>query len=189
MDISFSLTHESISDNDDSEMQCIISIFCDEDINDESALNEYNSMNHIENILNIIEEMDEMLFLNRIILSTLFRESYRNLFNYTSEISLSPEYYNNLQHYLTSSRNFQDIIDDSMNVSVEQKGLPIELIAALPERLALDSDDVCAICTDNYKENELITVLPCNHSYHKTCIKIWLKSNANCPICREDLAY
>lgn len=43
----------------------------------------------------------------------------------------------------------------------------------------------CSICLDEYKINDKIMILDCEHIYHKECIKLWLDKNDNCPICRE----
>ena len=48
--------------------------------------------------------------------------------------------------------------------------------------------DSCAVCTDKYSEKELTRTLPCNHSYHATCIDDWiLKRSSICPICKFNL--
>lgn len=51
-----------------------------------------------------------------------------------------------------------------------------------------DSDkyQTCAICLEDYKENEELRILPCEHEYHKNCIDEWLvKNNSSCPKCRQ----
>lgn len=45
----------------------------------------------------------------------------------------------------------------------------------------------CIICLENYKYNDLIALMKCNHRYHYKCIKKWLNYNPNCPICRKDI--
>jgi len=44
----------------------------------------------------------------------------------------------------------------------------------------------CAICSDEIKINTNIIKLKCNHIFHEFCIKIWLKENYICPICRNE---
>lgn len=44
----------------------------------------------------------------------------------------------------------------------------------------------CVICTEKVKKNALVTSLNCTHSFHKTCIKKWLKASTKCPLCRQD---
>ncbi|KAI5661013.1 hypothetical protein M9H77_20336 [Catharanthus roseus] len=43
----------------------------------------------------------------------------------------------------------------------------------------------CAICLLEFKENDYVRTLPvCSHDFHVDCIDIWLRSHANCPLCR-----
>jgi len=47
------------------------------------------------------------------------------------------------------------------------------------------NDDSCPICIGKFNKN-LVTILPCKHIFHKTCIKKWLIKESNlCPICRK----
>ena len=49
-------------------------------------------------------------------------------------------------------------------------------------------DGKCSICQLDYEDKEIITKLPCDHTFHKECIKQWLKNyNHICPVCRHDL--
>ncbi|KAL3517224.1 hypothetical protein ACH5RR_024126 [Cinchona calisaya] len=48
------------------------------------------------------------------------------------------------------------------------------------------NDRLCAICLCEYKELEMLRLLPdCKHYFHVTCIDAWLKLNASCPVCRS----
>ena len=49
-------------------------------------------------------------------------------------------------------------------------------------------NDGCVICLDNFKTDEKIIKLPCNHIYHPECIQEWLKNNITCPLCRNELS-
>lgn len=40
----------------------------------------------------------------------------------------------------------------------------------------------CVICLENINGNK--TKLKCGHTFHKKCIKKWLKKNKTCPTCR-----
>ncbi|CAA3006281.1 RING-H2 finger ATL67-like [Olea europaea subsp. europaea] len=45
---------------------------------------------------------------------------------------------------------------------------------------------VCAICLCEYKDSEMLRMLPdCKHYFHVMCVDAWLKLNASCPVCRN----
>lgn len=51
-----------------------------------------------------------------------------------------------------------------------------------------DYDTICSICISDYKEQEILKMMPqCRHYFHRDCVDTWLKVNASCPICRNSL--
>ena len=58
-----------------------------------------------------------------------------------------------------------------------------------PEKYAHSS---CAICLESYLSGELIKVLVCGHSFHKTCVNNWLYLKFDtddlllCPMCNQN---
>jgi surface protein len=53
-----------------------------------------------------------------------------------------------------------------------------------------DEDDrECSICMDSIdpKDKKNIMITPCNHAYHKDCLKRWMKDRSSCPDCRRTL--
>ncbi|MFT7818643.1 E3 ubiquitin-protein ligase TTC3 [Arapaima gigas] len=49
---------------------------------------------------------------------------------------------------------------------------------------ALNVEDPCIICHEEMSSKDLC-VLECRHSFHRECIKSWLKEQSTCPTCRE----
>ncbi|KAK9136425.1 hypothetical protein Syun_015755 [Stephania yunnanensis] len=46
----------------------------------------------------------------------------------------------------------------------------------------------CAVCLLEFEENDYVRTLPaCAHAFHVDCIDIWLRSHANCPLCRAGI--
>lgn len=43
----------------------------------------------------------------------------------------------------------------------------------------------CAICLESYKMNDRVRTMPCFHTFHSSCIDPWLRSKAECPICKQ----
>ena len=75
------------------------------------------------------------------------------------------------------------------------KGCTATLIDAIPteiwpEAVAADeaaSDEVCAVCYDNFSAGDRLAVLPCAHRYHLDCVRPWLLKNNTCPACRTEV--
>lgn len=75
-------------------------------------------------------------------------------------------------------------------------GLQDEHLARLPRTLLkeplMDKDgsvQQCSICLCDLEAGETVIRLPCKpqHAFHDGCILPWLKNNAVCPVCKEDL--
>ncbi|XP_051973434.1 LOW QUALITY PROTEIN: E3 ubiquitin-protein ligase TTC3-like [Xyrauchen texanus] len=49
---------------------------------------------------------------------------------------------------------------------------------------ALNMEEPCIICHEEVNSDDLC-VLECRHSFHRECIKSWLKEQSTCPTCRE----
>lgn len=46
----------------------------------------------------------------------------------------------------------------------------------------------CAICVDDFKEGDMMRVLPCNHHFHLDCIDEWLINHSDlCPLCKNQV--
>ncbi|KAI3912779.1 hypothetical protein MKW98_005699 [Papaver atlanticum] len=46
-------------------------------------------------------------------------------------------------------------------------------------------DDECVICLSSYEDGQDVKQLSrCKHSFHASCIDMWLFSHSDCPICR-----
>mmetsp|Transcript_19676 Transcript_19676/g.47718 ORF Transcript_19676/g.47718 Transcript_19676/m.47718 type:complete len:183 (-) Transcript_19676:52-600(-) len=50
-------------------------------------------------------------------------------------------------------------------------------------RACSDEDDGCAICMEQYFENQAMSKLPCSHTFHQTCAEQWLSRSSTCPVC------
>ncbi|KZV22568.1 RING/U-box superfamily protein isoform 1 [Dorcoceras hygrometricum] len=46
----------------------------------------------------------------------------------------------------------------------------------------------CIVCLSEYLDEDTLCILPlCGHSFHATCIDIWLHRHFTCPVCRISL--
>nr|XP_043619534.1 RING-H2 finger protein ATL7-like [Erigeron canadensis] len=70
-------------------------------------------------------------------------------------------------------------------------GLEPAMVAAIPtmkfdrEAFASMEDAQCTICLGEYQEKEVLRIMPkCGHSFHLSCIDLWLRKQSTCPVCR-----
>ena len=45
----------------------------------------------------------------------------------------------------------------------------------------------CSICSDDYKDDDTVSVLNCKHMFHKSCIEEWGHYNPVCPVCKSKI--
>eukprot|EP00744_Colponema_vietnamica_P012644 GILI01017739.1.p1 GENE.GILI01017739.1~~GILI01017739.1.p1 ORF type:complete len:293 (+),score=72.84 GILI01017739.1:71-949(+) len=52
----------------------------------------------------------------------------------------------------------------------------------------LVGEPLCCICTDEFEEDDVVTILPCDerHFFHKACVDQWMIARGSCPLCRHD---
>ncbi|TRY91825.1 hypothetical protein DNTS_012454 [Danionella cerebrum] len=85
----------------------------------------------------------------------------------------------------------------SFSVDVEQAHPPAteQIIACLPQITIKqsntehdqDKEQCCAICCCEYTKDEIATLLPCRHMFHRLCVTLWLRKSGTCPVCRHVL--
>ncbi|XP_068605268.1 E3 ubiquitin-protein ligase RNF126-like isoform X1 [Brachionichthys hirsutus] len=46
----------------------------------------------------------------------------------------------------------------------------------------------CPVCKEDFREDERVRQLPCNHLFHNDCIVPWLERHDTCPVCRMSLS-
>ncbi|XP_050212142.1 RING-H2 finger protein ATL38-like [Mercurialis annua] len=97
---------------------------------------------------------------------------------------------------LNSSRRSFPVASRS-DLSILERGLhglePV-IVANFPTKKYSDDlfsaseDAQCTVCLTEYHEDDVLRILPyCGHSFHVTCIDIWLQQHSTCPVCRISL--
>ncbi|CAN0900816.1 E3 ubiquitin-protein ligase At4g11680 [Linum grandiflorum] len=52
------------------------------------------------------------------------------------------------------------------------------------ERNLSGDDAACCICLATYGDDDELKELPCSHLFHASCVDVWLKLKAFCPLCK-----
>ena len=89
-----------------------------------------------------------------------------------------------------SSETFEAIFEEEMfDTMKQQRGTKDTMIARLDTRTVnkVKKENMCAICTEQYRRGDKVFFLGCKHHYHTQCILPWLQRNNACPTCRYDL--
>ncbi|GAB5357830.1 hypothetical protein AAMO2058_000408200 [Amorphochlora amoebiformis] len=47
--------------------------------------------------------------------------------------------------------------------------------------------EMCAVCREDFREDDECTVMACDHAFHKACLSPWLALHNTCPKCRYPL--
>lgn len=47
--------------------------------------------------------------------------------------------------------------------------------------------EVCAVCLDEFQNNQLVRTLPCDHEFHCECVDRWLLAKRTCPLCKGNI--
>jgi hypothetical protein len=48
-------------------------------------------------------------------------------------------------------------------------------------------NNICSICRDDYKKENIVSLLECAHIYHTNCIIKWCDKKFTCPLCRHPI--
>lgn len=104
-----------------------------------------------------------------------FRENFSQTRGATAEaINALPVY-----KFKTKSRN-------DLEFSEEGEG-GFLLLGSEKKRLISGEDASCCICLARYGDDEEVRELPCLHVFHVDCVDKWLKINATCPLCKNEV--
>merc|ERR1711920_358212 len=70
----------------------------------------------------------------------------------------------------------------------EIRALPEEVVPAMDEETACGEELECSVCITSLEVGDKIRRLPgCNHTFHKSCIDLWLLRSADCPLCKRSV--
>ena len=59
----------------------------------------------------------------------------------------------------------------------------VDTAAPAPEA---QSEEVCAICLDNFEDDDVVQLPDCQHAFHADCLQPWLRQRNTCPLCKQN---
>ncbi|KAI3891063.1 hypothetical protein MKW98_007368 [Papaver atlanticum] len=85
-------------------------------------------------------------------------------------------------YYTTTGGATEKGLDSKMIEKIQES-----VYAAVKNKEKVIHSAVCAICLNNYEDEDMLRLLPCHHAFHTKCIDDWLISHTTCPYCRSNL--
>lgn len=110
--------------------------------------------------------------------------------NYLMNMMMGIRRRNVVEYPNVDNMSYEELLDLEERMGKVSKGLSEEKIQKLKkEKYVKDkfSEDKCIICQYEYKVNEQLIILPCNHNFHLECIIEWLKKEKTCPFCKSEI--
>jgi len=112
------------------------------------------------------------------------------LTNYLMNMVMGLRRRNVMEYPNVDNMSYEELLDLEERMGKVSKGLSEEKIKKLKkEKYAKGkfSEDKCIICQYEYKTDEQLIILPCNHNFHLECIIEWLKKEKTCPFCKSEI--
>lgn len=86
---------------------------------------------------------------------------------------------------------YEQLLALEEEVGSVSKGLTKTQVNKLPivsfSKYQYKKEDKCVICQYEFKNNERIRKLPCEHLFHKECVDEWLLKDKACPCCKKEV--
>lgn len=64
--------------------------------------------------------------------------------------------------------------------------IPVKILR-LGDKEAEGEVECCAVCIEPFRLGEVVRLLPCKHTFHKSCVDPWLLEQRSCPMCKMDI--
>ena len=115
---------------------------------------------------------------------TIFMNSIKNVFSYIKYCSKNKFDY--IRNYLKNTNN-STVELNNVYINPVYNAFEIINIKSIPDNIHITN---CSICLEKINNNN-ISYINCNHTFHSTCINKWIETNQkngleiNCPNCRE----
>jgi hypothetical protein len=139
-------------------------------------MNYENSINYqLSNINNITNTYSLNLLFNNLDIDS--QDSDLDLSDSSDESDVLENNFNSFSNSNESSESNQTT--ESEEDEFDKFTLNVEM------KKRLNSE--CVICSEKIKKDDKVSILMCNHYFHRKCIIKWYSKKQNCPICRCDV--
>jgi E3 ubiquitin-protein ligase synoviolin len=102
------------------------------------------------------------------------------LFYYLSFIFLLP-------HLFILNRKFKKAFNDVVLSRRAIRNLNNMYPTVNAEELRTYADTICIICREEMSGDNQVKKLPCDHIFHKNCLRSWFQRQQTCPTCRTQV--
>ena len=80
------------------------------------------------------------------------------------------------------------IDDEDIDRSNSNRCVSTECIKRFKDtNIIAEHSQACTICLIDFAPEDQVAQLKCSHVYHQECMNQWIKENASCPLCRDNL--
>jgi hypothetical protein len=153
-------------------------------------------VNYLQQLLNVLnsgvvreervesEQRDESRLFSSAV-STLLTNGLRAYINYNYGSQPQSSFLETFFSYYSYSNDSNEDNEDNEenkenNVANEYRGVVTRI-----ENLEPGENRVCSICLEDFTKDSQITITPCKHEYHLSCMEQWYHRNQSCPVCRS----
>ena len=89
---------------------------------------------------------------------------------------------------LMDVNQYDAVIEESMtDQELERNGDVCVDVKCIKYSNTNHTEKTCIICTEDFKSDDLVSVLDCNHIFHNKCVVEWGHYNPCCPLCKNSI--
>jgi len=145
----------------------------------QQLLNVLNSGRDRDERVEYVERDESRIFSSAV--STLLTNGLRAYINYNYSAQPQTSFLDTFfSYYSYSNDNDDDENKENNDDTNEYRGVVTSL-----SNLEPGENRCCSICLEDFTKDSQITITPCNHEYHLSCMKQWYCRNHTCPVCRR----
>jgi hypothetical protein len=123
---------------------------------------------------NALQEEDRFEEVERFIRNFLTHGNFMRL----NRFALDNEFFENL---------LEQFFNPNEGVAREDLVHLQEVVFRRNSQVTPGEEEKCAVCFNEFENDERLRRLPCEHIYHLNCVDTWLVQNSHCPVCKLDV--